>query len=74
MCDCWKEQPSERPSFERILERLDRIIAQDEEARQYLDMTQLDSEQSSRRGSAEKSSNCGVEETEGCHKIICVKK
>ena len=73
MCDCWKEQPSERPSFERILDRLNKIIAHDEETSKYLDMAKLDcgrsSVQSSRRGSGSsgKDSNYG-EETEECRK------
>ena len=32
MLDCWKAAPSERPTFTTILERLDTIIAHDEEA------------------------------------------
>ena len=57
MCDCWKEQSSERPSFGEIVDFLNRIIAQDEEAREHMDTTMAGyhSTGSSRRSSGSSS-------------------
>ena len=39
MMDCWKQNPDERPSFRKLVERLERTMTEQVE---YLDLKQLD--------------------------------
>ena len=39
MMECWKQHPDERPSFQELVERLERIMTEQVE---YLDLKQLD--------------------------------
>ena len=39
MTDCWKQNPDERPSFQQLVETLERLMMQDVE---YFDFTLLD--------------------------------
>ena len=39
MMECWKQNPDERPSFQELVERLERTMTEHVE---YLDLKQLD--------------------------------
>ena len=39
MMECWKQNPDERPSFQQLVERLERTMTEQVE---YLDLKQLD--------------------------------
>ena len=38
MTDCWKKDPDERPSFERLVERVEQMLLQEAE---YFDLNKL---------------------------------
>ena len=67
MMECWKQNPDERPSFQELVERLERTMTEQVE---YLDLKQLDETKTYYQVQEPKTGEIGGDSELGMHRAV----
>ena len=67
MMECWKQKPDERPSFQELVERLERTMTEQVE---YLDLKQLDETKAYYQVQESKTGEIGGDSGLGMHRTV----
>ena len=67
MMECWKQNPDERPSFQELVERLERTMTEQVE---YLDLKQLDETKAYYQVQESKTGEIGGDSGLGMHRAV----
>ena len=67
MMECWKQNPDERPSFQELVERLERTMTEQVE---YLDLKQLDETKAYYQVQESKTGERGGDSGLGMHRAV----
>ena len=67
MMECWKQKPDKRPSFQELVERLERTMTEQVE---YLDLKQLDETKAYYQVQESKTGEIGGDSGLGIHRAV----